>query len=388
MAENKYDVFISYSWNDVDIATEICSQLKEAGIKCCLDKESFRGTDFPQITANCILNSEIFLYLGSKSSFVSGWAPDEVAFAKSHKQRNKLLYYGIDDAVMPIWMDLAFAAINRRNYKEHPIGTVLVNDIKHILAGHNIETSDIRLDIVGEEFDVRVDDIVLRMIRVEGGEMLIGATPEQELYSNENEHPAHSISLNTFYISQFPVTQDLWKRIMSFNKSYFQHKENGVNICANHPAETLNHDSAKKFVQMLSRKTQLPFSLPTEEEWEFAARGGNKSKGFLFAGSNNIDEVAWYRDNSNGTTHPVGEKKPNELGLYDMSGNVWEWTESPMHWYSDEEIDNDMGVFVRKGGSFWHKKENCRVSKRYASDKSKKTKGLGLRVVIRLANQK
>lgn len=382
----EYDVFISYSWYDVDIASKICSQLKEAGIKCCLDREAFGGTDFSEITANSILNSEIFLFLGSKNSFSSGWAPDEVAFAKRHKQRNKLLYYGIDDSVMPVWMDLAFAAINRRNYKEHPVSTVLVNDIKCIFSGHNIKIID-NLDIVEDEFDVSVDDIILRMIRVEGGEILIGATQEQELYADENEYPPHLVSLDTFYISQFPVTQDLWERIMSVNKSYFQHKENWINVYAKHPAETLNHDSARDFVHRLSSKTQLPFSLPTEEEWEFAARGGTKSKGFLFSGSNNIDEVAWHRDNSNGTTHPVGQKMPNELGLYDMSGNVWEWTESPMRWYSDNKIDiRDAVMFVRKGGSFWHRKENCRVAKRYASDKSKKTKGLGLRVIIRLSN--
>ena len=384
----KYDVFISYSWNDVDKATEIYTQLQDAGIKCCLDKESFRGTDFPEITANSILNSEIFLYLGSKNSFSSGWAPDEVAFAKSHKPRGKLLYYGIDDAQMPSWMELAFGAINRRNYKGHPIETVLVNDIKHILAGVEITTTDWTQDIEGDEFDVCVDDIILKMIRVEGGEMLIGATQEQEMYADENEHPAHQVSLNTFYISQYPITQELWKRIMSYNKSFFQHKIDNKNVCSQHPAETLNHDAAIKFVQLLSRKAQLPFNLPTEEEWEYAARGGMKSKGYLYAGSNYIDEVAWYRDNSNGTTHPVGQKKPNELGLYDMSGNVWEWTESPMHWYSDNDLDSDADVFVRKGGSFWHKQENCRVAKRYASEKSKKTKGLGLRVVIRLNNQK
>lgn len=383
-----YDVFISYSRKDIEIAEGIMSELEKAGIKCCLDKASFRGNDFPKITADSILNSEIFLYLGSKNSFFSGWAPDEVAFAKSHKQRNKLIYYGIDDATMPVWMDLAFAALNRRNYREHPVNKVLLNDIKHILAGQDIETTDYSVDIVGDEFDVQMDDMVLKMIRVEGGEMLIGATQEQEMYADENEHPAHIISLNTFYISQFAITQDLWERIMSYNKSYFQYKENGKNVCAKHPAETLNHNTARKFVQQLSRKTRIPFSLPTEEEWEYAARGGQRSKGYLYAGSNDIDEVAWYRENSNGTTHPVGQKKPNELGLYDMSGNVWEWTESPMHWYSDNNIDDDADVFVRKGGSFWHRKENCRVAKRYASDKSKKTKGLGLRVVIRLINQK
>ena len=128
--------------------------------------------------------------------------------------------------------------------------------------------------------------------------------------------------------------------------------------------------------------TTLSFSLPTEDEWEYAARGGQNSQGLKFAGSNDIDDVAWYRDNAEGSTHPVGEKKPNELGLYDMSGNVWEWTETPAHSYASNAEPGGT-IFIRRGGSWWHEAKNCRVSRRYASDHSKKTSGLGLRVVVR-----
>jgi hypothetical protein len=135
MEQPKYDVFISYSWNDIDIAKEIYDAIDNAGLRCCFDKETFHGgADFPKITASNICNSDIFLFLGSKSSFTSGWAPDEVAFAKSHKPRGKLLYYSIDNNTMPDWMDLAFAAINRRNIFEHSFKSVLVEDIRKMLG--------------------------------------------------------------------------------------------------------------------------------------------------------------------------------------------------------------------------------------------------------------
>ena len=141
-------------------------------------------------------------------------------------------------------------------------------------------------------------------------------------------------------------------------------------------------DDAQEFIRHLSKMTNIAFSLPTEDEWEYAARGGQKSQGFKYAGSNDLNEVAWYRNNADGTTHPVGEMAPNELGLYDMCGNVWEWTETPAHSYASD-VKAGGTIFIRRGGSWWHEAKNCRVSRRYASDHSKKTSGLGLRVVIR-----
>ena len=172
---------------------------------------------------------------------------------------------------------------------------------------------------------------------------------------------------------------------MGYNTSYFREVGSGdfssSNEVAGHlPVETITFNDALEFVRRLSQMTNIEFSLPTEEEWEYAARGGQKSCGFRYAGSDIIDEVAWYRDNSGKKTHPVGEKKPNELGLYDMCGNVWEWTETLARAYNDEDKDN---YFIRRGGSWWHKAENCRVSYRYSSYRTKKTSGLGLRVVIR-----
>ena len=280
--------------------------------------------------------------------------------------------------------------------------------------------------ISGDIFAVELGNIKFDMVRVEGGSLEIGATREQEIYAENNEYPAHNIILSTFYIGRFPITQYVWEMVMGYNKSYFKYKqeaiienaklksvlvgahlggafgpigaivggaagsamgwfsERGKNILdkGHYPAENLTYDEAQEFVYRLSKMTNIKFDLPTEEEWEYAARGGQKSKHYRYSGSDNIEDVAWYRNNSDKSTHPVGEKQPNELGLYDMCGNVWEWTKTPAHPYV-MNIEPNGNVFIRRGGSWWHEDKNCRVSRRYASDRSKKTSGLGLRVVIR-----
>lgn len=280
--------------------------------------------------------------------------------------------------------------------------------------------------VSGDSFIVELGNIQFEMLRVDGGTLEIGATKEQEKDAENNEYPVHNISLQTFYIGRFPITQNIWEAVMGYNKSHFKSKQETVienaklkNLLVgahlgsafgpigaivgeaagsaigwfsgrdkklmnkgHYPVENLTYDDAQEFVRRLSKMINIQFDLPTEEEWEYAARGGQKSKRYRYSGSDNIDDVAWYRNNSDRSTHPVGEKQPNELGLYDMCGNVWEWTKTPAHSYATN-IEPDGNIFIRRGGSWWHEDKNCRVSRRYASDRSKKTSGLGLRVVIR-----
>ena len=269
--------------------------------------------------------------------------------------------------------------------------------------------------IEGDRYDVIIGAHKFRMIRIAGGEMFVGATEEQT-EAEVNEQPAHKISVKTFYMSEFPITQTLWSVVMGYNKSRFKEESkmkkmtrgatrgaavgwnipipfstiSGAiwgaisNLDNGLPAECISLFEAREFVKRLSSMTKIQFTLPSEEEWEYAARGGQKSRHYKYSGSNDIDEVAWYKDNSDGKTHPVGKKKPNELGLYDMSGNIWEWTETPAHSYLQNNNDMMSEYFIRRGGSWWHEACNCRVAKRYPSKPDKRTSGLGLRVIIRI----
>ncbi|MBQ8608093.1 MAG: SUMF1/EgtB/PvdO family nonheme iron enzyme, partial [Bacteroidaceae bacterium] len=166
-----------------------------------------------------------------------------------------------------------------------------------------------------------VNGVSFTMVRVEGGTFRMGATSEQVNPYND-EKPVHSVTLSSYSIGQTEVTQALWKAVMGSNPSRFR----GDNL----PVERVSWNDCRTFIRKLNALTGRTFRLPTEAEWEFAARGGNQSQGYQYSGSNNLGSVAWYDSNSGDKTHPVATKSANELGLYDMSGNVWEWCQD---WY-------------------------------------------------------
>lgn len=170
----------------------------------------------------------------------------------------------------------------------------------------------------------QVGGVSFDMVWVEGGTFRMGATSEQGSDAWGGEKPVHSVTLSGYYIGKTEVTQALWKAVMGSNPSEFK----GDNL----PVEQVSWDDCQEFIRKLNSLTGQHFRLPTEAEWEFACRGGNNSCGYKYSGSNDIDNVAWYFDNSGHKTHPVGTKAQNELGIYDMSGNVWEWCSD---WYGN-----------------------------------------------------
>lgn len=219
----------------------------------------------------------------------------------------------------------------------------------------------------------------IEMVLVEGGTFTMGATPEQGSDACDNEKPAHKVTLDSFYIGNFPVTQRLWKAVMGSNPSCSK----GDDL----PVEWVSWDDVQTFLRKLNAATGKPYRLPTEAEWEYAARGGNKSQGYKYAGSNDPDLVAWYSGNSGDHTHDVGTRFPNELGIYDMSGNVWEWCQDWSGSYSSSPQTNPKGPNsganrVFRGGSWCDNARYCRVSYRFYIPPVLRDRGLGFRLAL------
>lgn len=206
-----------------------------------------------------------------------------------------------------------------------------------------------------------IDGVEFKMVFVEGGTFTMGATPEQGKDTYKDEYPMHEVTLSDYYIGETEVTQALWKAVMGNNPSFF--KGNSL------PVENVSYNDVKEFITKLNQKTGKTFRLPTEAEWEYAARGGKKSKGYKYSGSDNINDVAWYKDNSDDKTHPVKTKRPNELGIYDMSGNVLEWCSDWYGSYSNNAQTNPQGhssgsYRVIRGGAWSITAGHCRASYR------------------------
>ena len=222
-----------------------------------------------------------------------------------------------------------------------------------------------------------VNGVSFKMIAVKGGTFTMGATSEQT-GADSDESPTHSVTLSDYYIGETEVTQELWSAVMGSNPSNFTGN-------MQRPVEKVSWNDCQTFISKLNELTGETFRLPTEAQWEYAARGGNKSKGYTYSGSNEIDDVAWHYFNSSFTTHPVKTKAPNELGIYDMSGNVWEWCSDWEGSYSSaaqtDPTGPSTGSFrVYRGGSWNDGATDCRVANRNYYTPAFTRSPLGLRL--------
>lgn len=223
-----------------------------------------------------------------------------------------------------------------------------------------------------------VNGVKFKMIKVEGGSFNMGSND-----GISDEQPIRQVSIPTFYMAETEVTQELWEVVMGDNPSWFKGSYD-------YPAESVSWKDIQKFIIKLNQLTGKSYRLPSEAEWEYAAKGGNKSKGYKYSGSNNIEDVAWYNKNSNRKTHLVATKKPNELGLYDMSGNVWEWCQDKWHSnYIKAPTDGSAWIFdtpsnyrVLRGGSFYYEAKYCNTNYRYLYSERSNNINIGFRLVI------
>jgi formylglycine-generating enzyme required for sulfatase activity len=229
----------------------------------------------------------------------------------------------------------------------------------------------------------------IEMIFVEGGTFTMGNTDGA---GNENEYPAHEVTLKSFNIGKYEITQGQWKAVMGTDIKQMRNKVDPNHALRgkgdNYPMYYISWDDAQEFIVKLNQKTGKSYRLPTEAEWEYAARGGAKSNNYTYSGSNNIDNVAWYGGNSNDNMQPVGTKQPNELGIYDMSGNVWEWCSDWYEEYSSDPQINPAGPAiganrVQRGGSWYSKDGNgCRVTRREHGSPDYRRNRVGFRLAL------
>ena len=240
--------------------------------------------------------------------------------------------------------------------------------------------NSVKLTFFGKNQTITVNGVSFTMIAVEGGTFQMGATSEQGSDAYNDEKPVHSVTLSDYYIGETEVTQELWQAVMDRNPSRFSGYPK-------RPVEQVSWNDCQEFIKKLNQLTGKNFRLPTEAEWEYAARGGNKSLDYKYSGSDIVGVVAWYDGNSGSTTHDVKSKQANELGIYDMSGNVWEWCQDWYGSYSSSSQTNPTGpssgsLRVDRGGSCNGGARNCCVSLRDSSIPAYRSYNLGLRLSL------
>ena len=256
-------------------------------------------------------------------------------------------------------------------------GMVSIADVSYLLDKLLTPTTPQYQDVT-----FTINGVQFTMVFVEGGTFQMGCTPDQWPGVFRNEGPVHEVTLWSYYIAQTEVTQELWEAVMGYNPSkYVGYPQR--------PVENVSVFDCALFVDKLSEITGRSFRLPTEAEWEYAARGGNKTLSYRFSGSGNIDDVAWYDENSDGTTHAVASKLANELGIYDMSGNVNEWCQDWYSGYTDEPVTNPVGPEsgyenVFRGGSWGFPDCKCRNSFRDEAEPHTANTHFGLRVAMNI----
>ena len=240
-----------------------------------------------------------------------------------------------------------------------------------------------------------VNGVSFKMAKVEGGSFFMGCTSEQ-YDCDEDEFDVRRVTLDDYYIATTEVTQALWQAVMGTSIYQQKYKHYGdydyarfYGIGDNYPMYYVSWEEALEFCRRLSEETGMSFTLPTEAQWEYAARGGKKNDNAVFAGNNMIDIVCWYSANSNNEVHPVGQKRPNALGLYDMSGNVWEWCYDWFDYegYPSNQTVNPIGVNngavrIRRGGSRQDNVHSCRVANRGCQYPETGDSFTGFRVVM------
>lgn len=380
-------IFISYKRADKEKVLGIVDRLQtELREPCWMDIDGIEShAQFVSVIIKAIDEAEVFLFMYSKShnaidDYEADWTIRELNYAQERKKR--IVFVNIDGTELISWFVFMFPQKQQVRAESVEEMSKLIRDISIWLE---VERGRERTDSSHEDGTkvIRVKDISFAMIKVEKGSFYMGTViPKSEatqIFVSDMPNSHTVVISKDYYIGETTVTQELWNAVMGDNPSRF--------IDNKRPIDSVSWDDCMLFVDRLSHITGMGFRLPTEAEWEFAARGGIKSKNHLYSGSNRINDVAWNLENSNGHTHSVKQMRPNELGLFDMSGNVWEWCND---FYADYEVGIQQAPtgplqgthHVYRGGC-WCEVEDCRVTSRRAGlPNFRSYGGLGLRLAL------
>ena len=237
-------------------------------------------------------------------------------------------------------------------------------------------------DVLSLDKSFDVNGCSFKLIFIEGGTFSMGATSEQ-VGAYPDEKPVHSVTIDDYYIGETEVTQELYEAVMGNNPSQFKGD-------LQRPVEKMSWNSCNEFVQRLNELTGENFCLPTEAQWEYAARGGKNAEGMMYSGNNDIENVGWHKSNANGSTHSVKMKEPNALGLYDMTGNVMEWCQDYFGKYTPDHQDNPVGApynyeekHVIRGGAWCFAAKHCRITNRTGEYPHSLSSASGFRIAMR-----
>ena len=286
----------------------------------------------------------------------------------SFPSRAIVLVDGVEVGQTPLILDnvlvgLRKVTLKKEGYEPYEKTMTLTEDADNTLtATLEVEKPKTPIFANGAKKTYTVNGVSFTMVDVEGGTFTMGATSEQGSDVDNDEKPVHKVTLSNYSIGETEVTQELWQAVMGSNPSHFTGD-------LQRPVEQVSWNDCQTFIKKLNQLTGENFRLPTEAEWEYAARGGKSSKGHKYSGSNTIGDVAWYYDNSSSKAHTVKIKQPNELGIYDMSGNVYEWCADWYGSYSSSAQTNPTGPSsgssrVLRGGSWGDNAGDCRVAYR------------------------
>lgn len=341
------------------------------------------------------------IMLSKTGSFMSTKA-DELSknmldFLIANEQKKERLIVALDEAQQEgidwSWQqidikdcgDLTNAIIALQSHIDSKLGEY--NQVSIIPTQNATDNSEI--DVDSEEFQWEEEEknsikedlgngVILELVKIPTGEFMMGSN------NAEDEKPIHKVELKGFYMSKYPITQAQYEAIMDINPSHFKGKNN--------PVESVSWDMAQKFCQNLSKKIGKKYQLPSESQWEYACRSGNNTNYCFGDDENQLGEYAWYHNNSNSQTHPVGEKKPNQWGLYDMHGNVWEWcedayTENYLNALDEgtSHIDKNIKYKCLRGGSWCSISKYCCSTSRYRGSRIFINYGHGFRVIYTLS---